>query len=296
MLVLQLSQHMHSPTYAIVKKHFVDPEDLVSQKIVTQKNSARGVHFRRTGPHEKVYFKSDDVRACIVTCGSLCPGTNTVIREIVCGLNYMYGVDDVLGIEGGYKGFYYRNTITLTPKSVNDIHKRGDALVLSKKEGSGLMYLFFEGKDEELSTLSELCKDHFSVKFIADSFMEKAIYYASEVFFTVDISRSSVAELLTRMCDDILKKGNLTRITSSNLMDREYEIFTNEERQTIDKVVMIVSLLSDIDDFIKFFSRELSRRLLKKKNGDPREIYVLEMITEKYGVQATHKMRRMYDE
>ncbi|KAF6166136.1 hypothetical protein GIB67_023846 [Kingdonia uniflora] len=124
-------------------------------------------------------------------------------------------------------------------------------------------------------------------------FYRKAIHYASEVFFTVDISRSSVVELLTRMCDDILKKGNLTRITSSNLMDREDEIFTDEERQTIDKVVMVVSLLSDIDDFIEFYSRELARRLLKKKNGDSREIYVLEMITEQYGVQATYKMRHI---
>ena len=39
------------------------------------------------------------MRACIVTCGGLCPGINTVIREIVCGLNVMYGVDDILGIE-----------------------------------------------------------------------------------------------------------------------------------------------------------------------------------------------------
>lgn len=46
----------------------------------------------------QVYFESDEVHACIVTCGGLCPGLNTVIREIVCGLNYMYGVNRVLGI------------------------------------------------------------------------------------------------------------------------------------------------------------------------------------------------------
>ncbi|RVW74421.1 ATP-dependent 6-phosphofructokinase 4, chloroplastic [Vitis vinifera] len=57
--------------------------------------------FGRAGPREKVYFKSEEVRACIVTCGGLCPGINTVIREIVCGLNYMYGVHDILGIEVG---------------------------------------------------------------------------------------------------------------------------------------------------------------------------------------------------
>ncbi|KAJ0100537.1 hypothetical protein Patl1_19801 [Pistacia atlantica] len=88
-----------SQAYAVVKKTFVSPEDVVTQRIVIQKDSPRGVHFRRAGPREKVYFKPEDVCACIVTCGGLCPGINTVIREIVCGLNYMYGVDNILGIE-----------------------------------------------------------------------------------------------------------------------------------------------------------------------------------------------------
>lgn len=47
----------------------------------------------------QVYFQSEDVKAAIVTCGGLCPGLNTVIRELVCGLNYMYGVNKVLGID-----------------------------------------------------------------------------------------------------------------------------------------------------------------------------------------------------
>ena len=47
----------------------------------------------------QVYFDSEEVYACIVTCGGLCPGLNTVIREIVCGLYHMYGVHRVLGIE-----------------------------------------------------------------------------------------------------------------------------------------------------------------------------------------------------
>lgn len=46
-----------------------------------------------------MYFEPDEVHACIVTCGGLCPGLNTVIREIVCGLYDMYGVKRILGIE-----------------------------------------------------------------------------------------------------------------------------------------------------------------------------------------------------
>ncbi|CAA2986027.1 ATP-dependent 6-phosphofructokinase 4, chloroplastic [Olea europaea subsp. europaea] len=108
---------------------------MVAQKIVVQKESHRGVHFRRAGPREKVYFTSEEVRACIVTCGGLCPGINTVLREIVCGLNYMYGVDDILGIQGGYRGFYSKNTIKLTPKVVNDIHKRGGTFLQTSRGG-----------------------------------------------------------------------------------------------------------------------------------------------------------------
>lgn len=92
---------------------------------MVHKTSPRGIHFRRAGPRQKVYyiveldfvkmeihglilmlmslfqvyFESDEVHACIVTCGGLCPGLNTVIREIVCALYHMYGVKRVLGIE-----------------------------------------------------------------------------------------------------------------------------------------------------------------------------------------------------
>lgn len=124
-----------SQAYAIVKRTFVSPEDMVAQKIVVQKDSPRGIHFRRAGPREKVYFKPEEVRACIVTCGGLCPGINTVMREIVCGLSNMYGVNGVLGIQGGYRGFYSKNTIQLTSKSVNDIHKRGGTFLQTSRGG-----------------------------------------------------------------------------------------------------------------------------------------------------------------
>ncbi|XP_030457469.1 ATP-dependent 6-phosphofructokinase 3-like [Syzygium oleosum] len=124
-----------NPSYSVVKQHFVNVDITVAQKIVVHKNSPRGTHFRRAGPRQKVYFESDEVHACIVTCGGLCPGLNTVIREIVCGLYHMYGVSEVLGIEGGYRGFYARNTITLTPKVVDDIHKRGGTILGTSRGG-----------------------------------------------------------------------------------------------------------------------------------------------------------------
>ncbi|KAE8688438.1 ATP-dependent 6-phosphofructokinase 3 [Hibiscus syriacus] len=124
-----------NPAYSVVKQYFVHVDDTVPQKIVVHKDSPRGVHFRRAGPRQKVYFHSDDVHACIVTCGGLCPGLNTVIREIVCGLYHMYGVKKVIGIDGGYRGFYAKNTVHLDPKVVNDIHKRGGTILGTSRGG-----------------------------------------------------------------------------------------------------------------------------------------------------------------
>ncbi|CAL5422036.1 unnamed protein product [Camellia sinensis] len=104
-------------------------------QIVVHKESPRGIHFRRTGPRQKVYFDADEVHACIVTCGGLCPRLNTLIIELVCSLYHMYGAIKVLGIDGGYRGFYSRNNITLTPKVVNDIHKRGGTIIGTSREG-----------------------------------------------------------------------------------------------------------------------------------------------------------------
>uniref|UniRef100_A0A453FG80 Phosphofructokinase domain-containing protein n=1 Tax=Aegilops tauschii subsp. strangulata TaxID=200361 RepID=A0A453FG80_AEGTS len=90
-----------------------------------------GINFE---PYQ-VYFEPEDVKACIVTCGGLCPGLNTVIRELVCGLSHMYNVNDVFGIQNGYKGFYSSNYLPMTPKSVNDIHKRGGTVLGSSRGG-----------------------------------------------------------------------------------------------------------------------------------------------------------------
>ncbi|KAJ7531163.1 hypothetical protein O6H91_14G034600 [Diphasiastrum complanatum] len=126
----------HNPSYSTVKQYFIEEDDVVAKDIVVKiSNPWDGVYFRRSGPREKIYFDTKEVRACIVTCGGLCPGLNTVIREIVCALWTQYGVRDIFGIVGGYKGFYSRNTIRLDPKIVNDIHKRGGTILGTSRGG-----------------------------------------------------------------------------------------------------------------------------------------------------------------
>ena len=47
--------------------------------------------FLKAGAMEKVCFKPTEIKACIVTCGGLCPGLNSVIKSIVTCLTYEYG-------------------------------------------------------------------------------------------------------------------------------------------------------------------------------------------------------------
>ncbi|CAM6049324.1 unnamed protein product [Sphagnum compactum] len=126
----------HHPAYSAVRQYFVENTDVVAKDVVVNLNTAGdGIHFRRAGPRDKIYFRSEEVRACIVTCGGLCPGLNTVIREIVCGLWTQYDVREIYGIHGGYRGFYSQNTTDLSPKVVNDIHKRGGTILGTSRGG-----------------------------------------------------------------------------------------------------------------------------------------------------------------
>lgn len=48
--------------------------------------------IHRAGPREKIYFKPEDVKAAIITCGGLCPGLNDVIRQVVSIYDFIFVV------------------------------------------------------------------------------------------------------------------------------------------------------------------------------------------------------------
>jgi 6-phosphofructokinase 1 len=93
-------------------------------------------HFEMAGPREKIYYDPSKLKAGIVTCGGLCPGLNDVIRAIVLGLFYHYGVKTVFGFRFGYEGLTYRYghvPLELTPETVKDIHKMGGTILASSR-------------------------------------------------------------------------------------------------------------------------------------------------------------------
>ena len=91
-----------------------------------------GLSFELAGPRARLFFDGPPTRAGIVTCGGLCPGLNNVIRSLFLELHHRYGVTQVLGFRGGYKGLdpaRGESPIELSPDYVDDIHREGGTVL-----------------------------------------------------------------------------------------------------------------------------------------------------------------------
>eukprot|EP00898_Chlorokybus_atmophyticus_P001277 jgi/Chlat1/214/Chrsp1S08777 len=128
-----------SPNFAAVGNFYIHPQDYISSSVVFNAENAAGTsYFRRAGPREEVAFEPDDIRAAICTCGGLCPGLNTVVRELVYALWGQYGAREIYGVQGGYRGFYAENMIELDPRKVTDIHRAGGTILGTSRGGSNI--------------------------------------------------------------------------------------------------------------------------------------------------------------
>lgn len=89
------------------------------------------------GPRKMIFFKPEEVKAAIITCGGLCPGLNDIIHSITKTLRFCYGVKNIIGIRDGYQGFFYDNPVVpLSPEIVKNIHKIGGSFIgISRGKG-----------------------------------------------------------------------------------------------------------------------------------------------------------------
>jgi 6-phosphofructokinase 1 len=88
--------------------------------------------FEQAGPRSRIYFDPARTRAGIVTCGGLCPGLNNVIRSLVLQLHHGYGVREVIGYRGGYRGLDPASGVEplpLTLELVDKIHRQGGTIL-----------------------------------------------------------------------------------------------------------------------------------------------------------------------
>jgi len=113
-----------------------DDERIAYQVDVPAELNDPRLWLEKAGPREKIYFDPATVHAAVVTCGGLCPGLNTVIRAIVMGLWYRYGVRRITGFRYGYRGMQPDppfGAIALTPEDVDKIHRMGGTILGSSR-------------------------------------------------------------------------------------------------------------------------------------------------------------------
>ena len=107
--------------------------------------------FEVAGPREKIYFKPEEARPAIVSCGGICPGINDVIRSIVMESYYHYNTEKVVGIPYGYNGLNPAKgypMINLTPDNVKNIHMQGGTILGSSRGGTEDMDLLMDTLEE----------------------------------------------------------------------------------------------------------------------------------------------------
>jgi len=143
-------------------RHFVNPDELVMGHIITNdsKQAARDSETAngcfRANATRHIYWDPKDVRAAIVTCGGLCPGLNSVVRELTDCLYNEYGVKDILGMRGGYHGLSNPEELTpmyLTPKIVNEIHMKGGSVLMAGRGGNDCIRIVDKLKERDINML-----------------------------------------------------------------------------------------------------------------------------------------------
>lgn len=119
---------------------FIDVNECVLADIVL-KDSTKPLKLRaymRAGPRAQLHFEPSESRAAIVTCGGLCPGMNSVIKNLVMTLKGHYGISKVYGIKGGYRGFTavgWDAPLDMTMETVDEIHHVGGTALGTSRGG-----------------------------------------------------------------------------------------------------------------------------------------------------------------
>eukprot|EP01064_Diplonema_japonicum_P023178 TRINITY_DN33635_c0_g1_i1.p1 TRINITY_DN33635_c0_g1~~TRINITY_DN33635_c0_g1_i1.p1 ORF type:complete len:486 (+),score=69.57 TRINITY_DN33635_c0_g1_i1:38-1495(+) len=119
---------------------FHKPNDAVITNIVVSGGKRSETCVRRAGPTTNIMWDPKDVRAGIVTCGGLCPGLNSIIRDVTIGLYGNYGLrtpGSIIGFRNGYNGFDTKKfpPLVLTPAVVEEIHTKGGSILGAGRGG-----------------------------------------------------------------------------------------------------------------------------------------------------------------
>ena len=164
-----------SPCYGDPKNRDVLSGGWIRRELFQKHNELvkadNGEQYIRGGPRFHIALDNLRVKACIMSCGGLCPGINVVIRELVMALRYNYGVAEIYGIKWGFLGFTKKECwIKLDPEEVKEIHLLGGTVLGTSRSGfkgeeiakelinNNVNMVFFIGGDGTHRGINELSK------------------------------------------------------------------------------------------------------------------------------------------
>lgn len=130
---------LDNPVQLNLGMYFVGLHETILVDVISDSShTTMSREFFRAGPRRELAFHpQNQVKACIVTCGGLCPGLNSVIRELVITLEQIYRVRSISGIPFGYRGFYstHMEITDLNSAKVQSIHHEGGSILGSSRGG-----------------------------------------------------------------------------------------------------------------------------------------------------------------
>mmetsp|Transcript_117061 Transcript_117061/g.342887 ORF Transcript_117061/g.342887 Transcript_117061/m.342887 type:complete len:489 (-) Transcript_117061:147-1613(-) len=140
----QVNKFLNPMAVAWPNMNFLNPDELVMGHIILNdsKASSRAESLAkgcvRANACKEVWWDPSEVRAAVVTCGGLCPGLNSIVREVTNTLWHQYDVKHIFGIQAGYNGLSnpeIHKPIQLTPDKVRDIHMKGGSILKAGRGG-----------------------------------------------------------------------------------------------------------------------------------------------------------------
>eukprot|EP00930_Biecheleria_cincta_P024123 TRINITY_DN17309_c0_g1_i1.p1 TRINITY_DN17309_c0_g1~~TRINITY_DN17309_c0_g1_i1.p1 ORF type:complete len:509 (+),score=89.95 TRINITY_DN17309_c0_g1_i1:65-1591(+) len=121
---------------------FLNPREKVLGNIVENTSEKKSDDIAdgafRANATREIFWNPNTVKAAIVTCGGLCPGLNSIIREVTNCLQHQYGVKHILGMQTGYGGLSDPSApdpIQLNSAVVREIHMKGGSILKAGRGG-----------------------------------------------------------------------------------------------------------------------------------------------------------------
>jgi len=264
---------------------FLNPHEIVLGHIITN-DSKRNTRYNelsdgcvRANACRQLWWHPSAVKAAIVTCGGLCPGLNSVIREITNCLEHQYDVKEIMGIQAGYNGLSNpeaSSPVVLNSERVREIHMKGGSIlkagrggfdagkICDRLEATGINLLFTVGGDGTQSAANELFVEAkkrnlpVSIVGVPKSIDNDVLYFDRTFGFDTAVAAAS----------DVIRSGWVEATSCEKgvgivkLMGRDagFVAMTAAQASTIVDLVMIPEVPVQMEDVLKHVDAVIERK------------------------------------